>query len=34
VNFSSITKIGKDRVYEIIENILNKNAWKVFWILL
>ena len=26
VNFSSITKIGKDRVYEIIENILNKNA--------
>ena len=34
VNFSSITKIGKDRIYEIIENILNKNAWKVFWILL
>ena len=26
VNFSSITKIGKDRIYEIIENILNKNA--------
>ena len=27
VNFSSITKVGKERVYEIIENILNKNAW-------
>ena len=26
VNFSSVTKVGKDRVYEIIENILNKNA--------
>jgi GTP-binding protein len=26
VNFSSITKVGKDRVYEIIENILYKNA--------
>ena len=26
VNFSSITKIGKDRIYEIIENILNKNS--------
>lgn len=26
LNFSSITKIGKDRVYEIIENILNKNS--------
>ena len=25
VNFSSITKVGKDIVYEIIENILNKN---------
>ena len=24
VNFSSVSKIGKDRVYEIIENILNK----------
>ena len=26
VNFSSVTKIGKERVYEIIENIINKNA--------
>lgn len=26
VNFSSITKVGKERVYEIIENIINKNA--------
>ncbi len=25
VNFSSVTKIGKDRLYEMIENILNKN---------
>ncbi len=24
VNFSSVSKVGKDRVYEIIENILNK----------
>jgi GTP-binding protein len=26
LNFSSVTKIGKERVYEIIENIINKNA--------
>ena len=26
VNFSSITKVGKDRVYEIIENIMSKNS--------
>jgi GTP-binding protein len=26
LNFSSITKFGKDRIYEIIENILNKNS--------
>ena len=26
INFSSITKVGKERVYEIIENIINKNA--------
>ena len=26
VNFSSITKVGKERVYEIIENVINKNA--------
>lgn len=26
VNFSSVTKIGKDRIYEIIENIINKNS--------
>ena len=26
VNFSSITKVGKERIYEIIENILNKDA--------
>jgi len=26
VNFSSLTKIGRDRIYEIIENILTKNA--------
>lgn len=26
VNFSSITKVGKERVYEIIENIIAKNA--------
>ena len=25
VNFSSVTKVGKDRLYEMIENILNKN---------
>ena len=25
INFSSISKIGKERVYEIIENVLNKN---------
>ena len=34
VNFSSVTKVGKDRVYEIIENILNKNAWNNSVILL
>ena len=34
VNFSSLTKFGKDRIYEIIENILNKNAWKIWLILL
>ena len=27
VNFSSVTKFGKDRIYEIIENIINKNSW-------
>lgn len=26
VNFSSVTKFGKDRIYEIIENIINKNT--------
>ena len=26
VNFSSVTKIGKERIYEIIENVINKNA--------
>ena len=26
VNFSSVTKIGKERIYEIIENVMNKNA--------
>ena len=26
VNFSSITKVGKDRIYEIIENVMSKNA--------
>ena len=26
VNFSSITKLGKDRIYEIIENVINKNT--------
>ncbi len=26
VNFSSISKIGRDRIYEIIENILSKNS--------
>lgn len=26
VNFSSITKYGKERIYEIIENIISKNA--------
>ena len=26
INFSSVSKVGKDRVYEIIENVLNKNA--------
>ncbi len=25
VNFSAITKVGKDRIYEIIENIMTKN---------
>ena len=26
VNFSSITKVGKERIYEIIENIISKNS--------
>ena len=26
VNFSSVTRVGKDRIYEIIENIISKNA--------
>lgn len=26
VNFSSVTKFGKERIYEIIENIINKNS--------
>ena len=26
VNFSSVTKFGKDRIYEIIANIINKNS--------
>lgn len=26
VNFSSVTKYGKDRIYEILENIINKNS--------
>lgn len=26
LNFSSLTKVGKERVYEIIENIINKNT--------
>ena len=26
INFSSITKVGKERIYEIIENIISKNA--------
>ena len=26
VNFSSVTKLGKERIYEIIENILNKSS--------
>ncbi len=26
LNFSSITKFGKERIYEIIENIINKNS--------
>ena len=26
VNFSSVTKIGKERIYEIIENIIGKNS--------
>ena len=26
INFSSVTKIGKDRVYEIIENIIAKTS--------
>ena len=26
VNFSSVTRVGKERIYEIIENIINKNA--------
>ena len=26
VNFSSVTKLGKERIYEIIENVMNKNA--------
>ncbi len=25
VNFSSVTKVGKERIYEIVENVLNKN---------
>ena len=29
VNFSSITKIGKERIDEIIENIIAKNSWKI-----
>jgi len=28
VNFSSITKLGKERIYEIIENIIAKTSWK------
>ena len=26
INFSSVTKVGKERIYEIIENIIHKNA--------
>ena len=26
VNFSAITKVGKDRIYEIIENIIAKTS--------
>ena len=26
INFSSVSKVGKDRVYEIIENVLNKKV--------
>jgi GTP-binding protein len=26
VNFSSVTKVGKERIYEIIENVINKSA--------
>ena len=26
VNFSSVTKLGKKNIYEIIENVMNKNA--------
>ena len=26
VNFSSVTKVGKERIYEIIDNILSKNS--------
>ena len=26
VNFSSVTKVGKERIYEIIENIISKNS--------
>lgn len=26
VNFSSVTKYGKDRIYEILENVINKNS--------
>ena len=34
INFSSVTKIGKDRVYEIIENIIAKTSWKKIQFLL
>lgn len=27
INFSSITKVGRERVYEIINNYLQKNSW-------
>ena len=26
LNFSSVTKVGKERIYEIIENIISKNS--------